>query len=446
MLQEVRERVLAVPGARRVYRAAMLWLGGFRGEIISLRASALTYLTLLSLVPLLAVIYSVVDLVSGNAPFHQGVQKYVNDQLGIGAGAAISVTLTEFTSKATVKTLGAIGFAVLLFSSLSLLWNIESAFNHIYAVKRARSAVQRLLKYWAFLTLGPVLLSASIAVTWKIGQMQEAHGHGHAGHSEVLHVLAALSSVAITYAGFGFLYKVLPSARVRIRSALSAAFIAGSAWELAKFVFAELSSRLVQVHKIYGSVAVLPIVLSWIYISWLICLSGCRFAYALDASRKSELRSPLLMAAEAREVFIARVYVALVKMRRSSPVRAGPIGRELEVPRRLVLEALRALEAAGLVVEAKRGGFVPARESSRVTIAELRAAGRRSLGFPQQDPDATGEALSRVFATAEQAAEGALDESVEAFLRRVGQPAPLAVREQKDTPPAVSPVISRIKP
>ncbi|TMA15008.1 MAG: YihY family inner membrane protein [Deltaproteobacteria bacterium] len=161
--------------------------------MIALRASALTYLTLLSLVPLLAVIYSVIDLVSGHAPFHEGVQKYVNDQLGIGAGAAISVTLTEFTSKATVKTLGAIGFAVLLFSSLSLLWNIESAFNHIYAVKQARSPVQRLLKYWAFLTLGPVLLSTSIWVTWKIGQMQEAHGHGHAGHSEILHVLAALS-------------------------------------------------------------------------------------------------------------------------------------------------------------------------------------------------------------------------------------------------------------
>jgi membrane protein len=446
MLREVRERVLAFPGARRVVRAVLLLLGGFRGEAITLRASALTYLTLLSLVPLLAVIYSVVDLVSGHAPFHEGVQKYVNDQLGIGAGAAVAGALAEFTSKATVKTLGAIGFAVLLFSSLSLLWNIESAFNHIYAVKRARSAVQRLLKYWAFLTLGPVLLSASIAVTWKIGQMQEAHGHGHAGHSEILHILAALSSVAITYAGFAFLYKVLPSARVRIRSALSAAFVAGTAWELAKFVFAELSAHLVQVHKIYGSVAVLPIVLSWVYISWLICLSGCRFAYALDASRKSELRSPLLMAAEAREVFVARVFVALVKMRRSSPVRAGPVARYLEVPRRLVLEALRALEAGGLCVEAKKGGWLPAREASRVRISELRAAGRKSLGFPQQDPDVTGEALSRVFATAEEAAEGALGESVEAFVRRVGQPATLGVLEQKGTPPDVSPVISRIKP
>src|SRR5438270_10852293 len=138
MFTEVRERVLAVPGARRVVRAVLLLLGGFRGEIIALRASALTYLTLLSLVPLLAVIYSVVDLVSGHAPFHEGVQKYVNDQLGIGAGAAISVTLTEFTSKATVKTLGAIGVAVLLLSSLSLLWHSVRVFNPLDAVRLNR--------------------------------------------------------------------------------------------------------------------------------------------------------------------------------------------------------------------------------------------------------------------------------------------------------------------
>src|SRR5207237_8018076 len=114
---------------------------------------------------------------------------------------------------------------------------------------------------------------------------------------------------------------------VRFRSALRAAFAAGTAWELAKFVFAELSTRLVQVHKIYGSVAVLPIVLSWVYISWLICLSGCRLTYALDASRKSDARSPLLIAAEAREGFVARAFAALGKMRRPWTARAAAIVR-----------------------------------------------------------------------------------------------------------------------
>ena len=435
------ERVRRVPSVRRFLRALTLIGHGFRGEAITLRASALTYLTLLSLVPLLAVAYSVVDLVSGQAPFRDTVQKYVNEQLGIGAGAAIAGALTDFTNKATVKTLGAIGFALLLISSLSLLWNIESAFNHIYAVKRPRAPVQRLLTYWAFLTLGPVLLSASLAVTWKIGQMQGAHGrHGHVGHSEVLHVLAAVSSVTITYAGLAFLYKVLPNARVRLWSALITAFAAGTAWELAKFVFADLSARMVQVHKIYGSVAVLPIVLTWLYISWFITLTGCRLCYAMDASRTPE-GSPLLLAAQARETFIARVMLALAQLhaRKAAPVGVGPLADEMRMPKRLIRESLRALEQSGLAVEARRGGWLPARDPSRITMAEVRAAARSSLGFPRHEADETGQAITQAWARAEGAAAQALEESVAAFLARVRQPTGLSGYAPTPEPPRATP-------
>src|SRR5438874_7246089 len=189
-----REHAFSFPGVRRFIRAVLLVAHGFRGEAITLRSAALTYLTLLSLVPLLAVAYSVIDLFTGETQIHDRLQSWVNAQLGIGAGAAISGALTTFTSKATVQTLGAIGFAALLVSVLSLLWNIESAVNHIYAVRRPRSPVERLLKYWSFLTLGPALLATYLYVTWFISRMQE--GHGRPGHSEVLHALVALSSVA----------------------------------------------------------------------------------------------------------------------------------------------------------------------------------------------------------------------------------------------------------
>ena len=430
------ERVRAVPSVRRFLRALILIGHGFRGEAITLRASALTYLTLLSLVPLLAVAYSVVDLVSGQVPFRDTVQKYVNEQLGIGAGAAIAGALTTFTSKATVKTLGAIGFALLLISSLSLLWNIESAFNHIYGVKRPRAPVQRLLTYWAFLTLGPVLLSVYLAVTWKIGEMQGSHGrHGHLGHSEVLHVLAAVSTVGITYASLAFLYKVLPNARVRLRSALIAAFTAGTVWELAKFAFAEVSARMVQVHKIYGSVAVLPIVLSWVYISWFITLTGCRLCYAMDASRNPE-SSPLLLAAQARETFIARVMLALAQLhaRRAAPVGVTALADEMRMPKRLVRESLRALEQSGVAVEARRGGWLPARDPSRITMAEVRAAARSSLGFPRHEADEAAEAIMQAWARAEGAAAQALEISVADFLAGIRQPTGLAGYDRTPEP------------
>src|SRR5436305_14549412 len=97
--------------------------------------------------------------------------------------------------------------------------------------------------------------------------------------------------------------------------------VAGTAWELAKFVFADISARMVQVHKIYGSVAVLPIVLTWIYISWFITLTGCRLCYTMDASRDPEA-SPLLQSAHARHTFNTRSMVALAQRpgRRAAPI------------------------------------------------------------------------------------------------------------------------------
>jgi len=186
--------------------------------------------------------------------------------------------------------------------------------------------------------------------------MQGVHGaHNQPQHSETLHALATLSSVAITYAGLAFLYKVIPNARVRVRSALLAAFVAGSAWEVAKFLFAWASGRMVQVHKIYGGLAVLPITLTWIYISWYIALVGCRLCYALDASRKPEPH-PAIQGSAARETFFARLIVALAQLQRErgGPIRVQALVREMEVTARLAKEALSALAAGGLAVEARQ--------------------------------------------------------------------------------------------
>jgi membrane protein len=418
-----------LPGVRRFVRAVLLVLHGFRGEAITLRASALTYLTLFSLVPLLAVVYSVIDLFSGETQIHDRVQSYINAQLGIGAGAAIAGALTNFTSQATIQALGAIGFAALLFTVLSLFWNIESAFNHIYAVKKPRSPVQRLLKYWSFLTLGPVFLSLSLYVTWTISRMQEAHGN--LAHSELLHALAALSSICITYAALAFLYKVIPNAHVRMRSALAAAFTAGTAWEIAKFLFAWASSRMVQVHKIYGSVAVLPITLTWIYISWLIALVGCRLCFALDASLMPEPH-PALEGAAACEAFTARLMIALVKLYREGrgPLQPKVLVRELEASSRMVQEGLRALAALGLAVEAQQGGWMLGRDPSRITLAQVRAAARDTLRYPSQEADEISLDVAHAFARGEAAADSALGESLESFLRRA-EPAAQTTPEPK---------------
>jgi membrane protein len=423
---------------------ALLLAHGFRGEAITLRASALTYLTLLSMVPLLAVLYSVVDLVSGEEQLHAKLQGYVNGQLGIGVGAAVAAQLDQLTTKASVQALGAIGFAALLLAVVSLLWNVESAFNHIYAVMRPRRPLQRLLTYWIFLTLGPLLFGASVTVSWNISRMQAGHAQRAVyAHSEALHAVAALSSMAITYAGLAFLYKVLPNARVRLSAALAAAFAAGTAWELAKFGFSWASARMVQVHKIYGSLAVLPIVLTWIYISWVIALVGCRLCYAFDASRKPRPH-PALAGVLARETFVARTLIAVAQLHRAleMPVSTRRLGAELSASRRMLREALRALSQAGLVVEARLGGFLPGRDLAQIDFGQVRAAARASVAFPVREEDALDRALRALWEQADGAARGMLTETLAAFLLRTGpHPASAAVGQSgQEAAPLLGPL------
>jgi membrane protein len=183
---------------------------------------------------------------------------------------------------------------------------------------------------------------------------------------------------------------------------------------------------MVQVHKIYGSVAVLPIVLTWIYISWYIALVGCRLCYALDASRRPDPH-PDIRAAAARETFVARLMIALVQLHRDGhgPLAVRALVNELGATRRMVREGLQSLAATGLAVEAKEGGWLPGRDAARVTLAQVRAAARSSLRYPSLQPDRIAEAVTRAFGHAEGAAEAELGESLDSFLRRLEDgPAP----------------------
>ncbi|MBS2025223.1 MAG: YihY family inner membrane protein, partial [Deltaproteobacteria bacterium] len=425
----VRALVLEVPALRRAWHALRLIGHGFRGEAITLRASALTYLTLVSLVPLLAVIYAVLDVFTGQDALRVTLSNWVNGQLGVGAGAAITTRLDEFIAHANVRALGAIGFSALLVSVILLLWSIESAFNHIYDVKRPRTVIDRLLKYWSFLTLGPAFLALSISLTFRISSQQS--GHGHEGHSEILHVLTAVSAVAITYVSLGFLYKVLPNARVSFSAAAFAAFVAGTLWELAKFGFAVASTRMVQLNKIYGSLAVLPIVLMWVYISWMITLIGCRLCFAMDESAKGEPH-PLLKGAAARELLTARVMVELCRQHRllGKPVSLVHLARELSVRQSLVKECLTGLhQGGGIAVETKDGTWLPGRDTKTIQLSQVRTAARRTLKHPGVEGDLVTAELLKLWQRADDIAGNALDESLFSLLERL---------DHKTEPPVLS--------
>lgn len=400
------------PALRRALRAIqLLFEPGFR-EALTLRASALTYLTLLAVVPLLAVVYSIVDVFGGMKGIDDSLREFVAQNIAVGARQGVLDYIDTFVHNANASAVGGVGFFFLLASSLSLLWNMESAFNHIWGSQRARGLAVRGALYWCFLTVGPILLAISVTLTAKVAG---PHGLGP-HHSEWQHALLAVSSASATYAGFFVLYRLLPTAKVQKRAALFGALIAGTAWELAKVGYAHLATHLVRFDAIYGSLSAIPIFLLWIYVSWIVLLAGCRLAYAQQHSRALPPPSEAI-GGMAWEVVTARVAIAVAQRFEAGrgEARAAGLSHELQLPKRLVSEALRALRRAGLLA-ATRSGFALTRPASRITLSEIRLAARASAHVPRYVADGSGEGLVALLSAADASIDAQLARPLSALL------------------------------
>lgn len=383
--------------------AAMTVAHGFRGEKISLRASALTYITILSLVPMLAVAFAIVRAI-GQDSLRERVQEFIFSTMAPGTREQTSAYLGQFIDNASSGALGGLGGGFLLISAVSLLNNIERSLNEIWGVSRSRSLVQRGLIYWCVLTLGPVLLGFSLVATGTVQSMVNEFGAAPR--------LLTLIPMVTTVMGFSLLYIIAPNARVSFRAALGGGMIAGLAWELAKHGYALYASRAIQYSAIYGSLGAVPLFLVWVYVSWLLVLFGARLAYALQyaAGRSVEAK---LTDPRSRELLCARVALAAAQrfVEGGAPPRATELARSLSLDEGYVRDAIRVLLEAGLLAETPKGGLVPARPPDAITLLDVARAANGTLfgharGAPS--PEALSQRLAELFARADEAGESRL--------------------------------------
>lgn len=384
-VRKIRDRILELPAVARSIRALVIVAGGLRSEPITLRAAALTYLTILSLIPLLAVIFSVFQAIVGTKALQGQLQDYILENLAVGARESFQRYIETYIQKATGAALGGFGFVFLLFSSVSLLANIEAAFNAVFRAPRPRPLVLRIGIYWALLTLGPILLSLSIAGT---AFLERSHALG-----SVRHVASIVLPLLVTCGSFTLLYLILPAVQVKRRSAVIGAFVAGTAWEVAKIVYAFISARAVRRDAIYGSLSAIPTFLLWTYVSWIIVLFGARIAYAAQAEhlilKPGDVPNPL-----ERELLVARVMRAVSKAFHDGEPPPGVriLSGLLHADEALIRSALDALAAKSLVREVTEGGWTPTRPLERIPLSEVRAAARGLVERPaphepQFDPE-----------------------------------------------------------
>lgn len=260
----------------------------FRDARLGVSASSLTFTTVLALVPLFAVGLAVFAAFPVFGKFQDTIQRWLIESL-VPESIARQVLsyLTQFSRKAS--RLGSVGLVAVLMSAVFLMVTIERTLGQIWGLQRQRPFAQRVLLYWSSITLGPLFLGASLAITSYVVTAS----------SDVVNVLPG--SVRWLLDSFEFLlliacvsglYFYVPYTRVRWRHAITAGFFVAGALELAKKAMAFYLLQVPTYSLIYGAFAALPILLVWIYVTWLLVLLGAVLAASLPELGRQELRKP----------------------------------------------------------------------------------------------------------------------------------------------------------
>lgn len=232
-------------------------------------AGALSFTTVLAIVPLTAVILAVLSLAPGFSTWMTVIQDFIYSNFVPAAGEVVQKYLTQFSGKAGRLT--TVGLLFLGVTAIMLLATIEQALNDIWRVANSRKLLHRFLTYWALLTLGPILVAGSLALTSKLFALS------FLGRAEVtmLHeVLGVMLPLVFEFGAVVLLYTVVPNVPVLWRHALAGGLFAAVLLEAAKYLFAAAMKYFTTYQVIYGAIAALPIFLVWVYISWVIILLG----------------------------------------------------------------------------------------------------------------------------------------------------------------------------
>jgi len=246
-------------------------------EQLQVVAGYLSYVSLMSLVPLMVVALSVATAFPIFTEIHHSVEQFVYDNFVPTASDMVQQYLTSFVDNASKMSAVAISF--LFIAALLLISVIDKTFNNIWQVTKKRRVITSFSMYWMILTLGPLLVGASIAITSYIVSLVSLGINDSFGITNLFfRLLPLLSSLA----AFMLLYMLVPNTTVPFKYALSGAFAAALCFEFTKKIFAIYLTEFPSYQAIYGALAIIPILFLWVYLSWLIVLGGALITVSLQ--------------------------------------------------------------------------------------------------------------------------------------------------------------------
>ncbi|EDM25602.1 membrane protein-like protein [Lentisphaera araneosa HTCC2155] len=361
-------------------RSLKVLINDFNKNNLPLQASALTNITVLSMLPTLAFVFAfskamgLADMIKDQQEFFFGeLPEQIRD-----------ILLQVFTliDQANLKAVGLVGIAISMFTAISMMSKIEHSFNMIWGIKKNRDLMTKVKEYlFIFVTLPPILIATASANAFlssnKVQEYLTTNLFLGEGIFEFYSLLVKIISPLIIAFGFTFLYRFLPNTKVNFRPAFIASFLVTIGWSLTQYIYVNLQIG-VSSYPLYGTFAVIPFFLVWLFIAWLIILLGAQLCFALQnhATYEEEDESSLL---KGEDLFNAAIVISISISRKFLTGDAWEAHirlQELRVPVLLGHKILTQLTDAGIItpVGPRNEIYKASRDLHNITLLDIHNA------------------------------------------------------------------------
>jgi len=361
----------------RFLRIVILAIRGFSENKCKFRASALTFFSLLSIVPVIALMFGIAKGFGLQERVAAQILEKMKGQEEVANNViAFSNSLLD---KASGGVIAGVGVVFLFWAIISLLSNIEGSFNDIWGVVKPRTFARKFSDYLVTMLVCPILLAiaggATIFLSGEIQTLTEKFPILR-DFGPAFWLLMKLLPYLTIWISFTFIFIFMPNTKVRFVSGLIAGIVAGTLFQLIQWAYVNFQVQITTRYAIYGSFAAMPLFLLWLQISWLIILFGAEVSFAHQNVETYEFEPDCLSASHSFKTLLSILITQRLVHRfcaGEKPSNASGLSHELEIPVRLVRQLLYDLSESGILSEVKKGedkelAYQPATDADKITM------------------------------------------------------------------------------